>query len=103
MPMVRVLAVVAGAILVLMATTVALGIYLNDRAAMNAAALCAKVRPGMDEETALVLARSTAARHLDGANKHEFRFQGWVFNAASCEVTVVSGKVSSAVVVGYTD
>jgi len=101
--MVRVIAAVAAVKLILVATAVALGIHLNARAAINAAALCAEVRPGMDEDTAVTLARSAASRHLQGASKHEFRFQGWFFNATSCEVTVASGKVSSTMVVGYTD
>ena len=87
----------------LLAAAVASGLYLNRRAATQAAELCAQIELGISEEQLLERARATGARHLQTADTHEFRFQGWVFNATSCVVRLRAGRVVAHDVVDHPD
>ena len=57
----------------------------------------------MNEDAAVALGRSTDARHFPSPDKHEFRFQGWVFNAVSCQFTVAGGRVSFTTLIQMPD
>jgi hypothetical protein len=90
-------------LLVLVAGVVVLGLHLNAQAEAEAAALCSQLRPGIAEDEALAIARMAGSRHLPSSAKHEFRFQGWIFNATSCEISIEAGKVSAVAVVELGD
>ena len=93
------LAKIVGAAAILLGALVGVGIYMNDRAASAATSFCDKVMVGMEEPALLAVAATTTARHLQGSGKHHFRFQGWVFNAVTCEIRVEGGRVSGKALV----
>ncbi len=101
--MLRKLAIIAGIIAALIASLVALGLFLNHRATTRAESLCSEIRAGMNESTAVALGRSKDARYVSSPDKHEFRFQGWVFNAVSCTFTVKDGKVALTTLIQLPD
>jgi len=99
----RILAVSAGMLVLLIVGIVCLGIYLNHRAAADAQSLCDRVHLTSPETEALAIAASTRARHVQGTGKHLFGFQGWLFNAVSCEVTTSNGRITGKRVVEALD
>ncbi len=90
-------------VVVLLVSMVLLGFYLNDRAAADAKALCQSITPGTRESEAVRMGLATRARHLTASDRHIFAFQGWVFNAVSCQVTITNGSVASVAVVELSD
>jgi len=100
---IRAVAPGAAGLLIFVGGIVFLGLHLNDRAREQATALCSQIKPGITEDAALAIAGKTGAHHLSATDKHEFRFQGWVFNATSCEIAIQAGKVAAVSVMELDD
>ena len=92
----RVLALLIGIPVVLLAVAVAAGLYLNERAEAAAGTLCSSINVGMPEADAVALGLASTQRHSQSGNQHRFFFQGWVFNGSECIVQVEAGKVVAA-------
>lgn len=72
--------------------------YANDSAEQAARKLCAALQVGSDIDRAIARARAEGARYRgprteEGAELHDFEFQGWVFNVGVCRASVAGGKI----------
>ena len=85
----------------LIGAVVGYGTYANSSAEEAARKFCATLQFGSDIDRAIARARAEGARHRgprieDGAELHDFEFQGWVFNVGVCRVTVAGVKIQSS-------
>lgn len=92
---------VSAAIVVLIAAVLGYAAYANDSAEQAARKLCAALQLGSEIDRAIARARAEGARYRgprteEGAEFHDFEFQGWVFNVGVCRVTVSGGKIRSS-------
>lgn len=80
-------------LLALMVLAIAFGLYANHRASNAAEHFCGQIALGSNLAESVELARSEGVRYIESL--HQFYFQGWMFNAALCIVTVEDNKVMS--------
>lgn len=104
----RTLLKIIGSLLVLalfaLGCIVALGLYLNERAEKSAHDFCATAPTGTP--FADLAARATSEgiptrqpRKVGSIETTAFVFQGWVFNAWTCEVDAAGGRVTATRVI----
>ena len=97
----KILAAFVLGLALLIGAAVVYGTYANSSAEEAARNLCANLQIGSDVDRAIAGAQAQGARHRgpltgdDGRVTHDFVFQGWVFNAGVCRVTVSGGKIRS--------
>ncbi len=72
---------------------IAFGIYSNQRAIKAAEHFCDQIALGSDLSQSMQAARTSGIRYIEPL--HQFHFQGWLFNAAVCALTVEGNKVLS--------
>ena len=80
-------------LVVVIILVIVIGIYSNHRAVFAAKHFCDQIALGSDLSLSVQLAKASGIRYIEPL--HQFYFQGWVFNAAICSVTVNGNKVSS--------
>ena len=77
----------------LITVAMAIGLYSNHRALKAAEHFCGQIALGSNLSKSVELAKSEGIRYIESL--HQFYFQGWVFNAALCIVTVEEDKIIS--------
>jgi hypothetical protein len=78
---------------VIFALVIAIGMYSNHRALKAAEHFCDQIALGSDITQIVQTADASGIRYIEPLR--QFYFQGWVFNAAICEVKVENNKISS--------
>ena len=91
---------IVGSIALLFVAVVGYAGYANYAAESSAKSFCGNTDIGSDVAVAIARAGEQGVRHRgpmvsDGKEEHDFEFQGWVFNAGVCRMSVANGKVIS--------
>jgi len=80
-------------LILLFASLIGVGLFLNQRAESKAAEFCDAIALGSDHSKSIERAEADGVFYQDQGTTFRFVFHGWVFNAAYCTVTVENGRV----------